>query len=135
MQIRRIVFDEKKHIPIWEMFPYFCCHKNYSNLPSLAIFTNRHMSVHQIMMMPRTKSSICNVISMRMISLFLKITTLGSERFYFPFPFLSERVALRSIPGFSSRLLLRLCLGGGVRIRVTHGTAGSTPMSNFFLAF
>ena len=46
-----------------------------------------------------------------------KNTTVELERFYLPF-FVSERVALRSMLGVSSRLLLqcncpRLCLGGG----------------------
>ena len=79
---------------------------------------------------------------MRMISLCVKNTTLGFERFFFALLFLSERVALRTVRGgllpafFGHCNFLYRCLGGGDACTcVTHGIAVFTLISSFLLAF
>ena len=62
-------------------------------------------------MTPRMKSSICNVIRMRMIS---EEYIFEIRALLFPFLFLSERVALRSMLGVSPRLLFTLQLSASV---------------------
>ena len=98
-------------------------------------------SVQQIIKMPCIKSSISNVISMRMMSHFVQNTRLGFERFYLLFPFGQSESALRSmpesfLPTFDiATVCVRVLGGGGLRTRVTHRIAGSTGNSSFFLTF
>ena len=71
-------------------------------------FADRHERVNEILMMPRMKSSICNVIFMRMISFFCEGCTFQIRTLLFAALFLSERIALRSMLRVFSRLHLTL---------------------------
>ena len=89
--------------PRWQVFvisPLFvpcnlCCGNSNG-------FADRHGLVYQIILMPRMKTSICNVILMRILSPFVKNTPLRFERFYL---FFSSRHRVYCN-------LLRRCLGG-----------------------
>ena len=75
---------------------------------------DRYWRVCHMVMMPRVKSSICNVILMRVIPPSVKNTPFVLETLLFPFLCLSERVAFRSVLRVSSRLLLTLQLSAWV---------------------